>query len=386
MNKRLWIMVALVIVLMTTLLLSACQQTTSPSTSTSTSTSTTASTPATNYATGGTIKISYSCPPGKGYSAGEEWFGPAFQAATNNRWKVEVYGASTLVPITAVLDSVRSGVCQIGLTSAAQFAKDFPLTMLTQVMGLGWPGTAVASNWWDAAVPAFAEYANIPEVNAELNNGFIYSANDLLSSSMLVMKNKQVHVPADLKGTKIGAIGAFAEVVSANGGATVAVVTPELYMNLDKGVIDGASASAVMVTDWKIQTICNYFFGIDMGTGTMLVLYNKDFYNSLSPQDKQLFDQMRAQALPHCLDFMKNADIAAYKTLADQGKPVTMPTASDITAWNDTIKTIMLPKWRSDAKSVGISDAVLDKVYNSWVTIRAKYWKQYNLPGEPSTP
>lgn len=238
----------------------------------------------------------------------------------------------------------------------------------------------------DAAVPAFEEFAKIPEVAAELNNGFVYAGNDLLSSSMLIMKKKPVHVPADLKGTKVGAIGAFADVVTANGGATVAVVTPELYTNLDKGVIDGATASAVMVTDWKIQNICDYFFGIDMGTGNMLILDNKDFYNSMSPDDKALFAKMRAEALTHCLDFMKNADVEAYKALADQGKPVIMPTASDIAAWNDTIKTVMIPKWRSDAKSVGISDAILDKVYNSWLTIRAKYWKQYNLPGEPSVP
>lgn len=387
MKKRIWALTACVLVLMTMLLmLPACSNQVSSTSTQAPASTTAASTPAPTYATGGTIKISYSCPKGKGYSAGEEWFGPAFQAATNDRWKVEVYGMSTLVPITAVLDSVRSGVVQIGLTSTAQFAKDFPLSQLTQTMGLGWPGTSTAPNWYDASVPAFEEYSKIPEVAAELNNGFIYGGNDLLSSSMLVMKKKQVHVPSDLKGTKIGAVGAFADVVSQNGGATVAIVVPELYTNLEKGVVDGATASAVMITDWKIQNITDYFLGLDMGTGNMIILYNKDFYNSMSPDDRALFDKMRAEALPKTLDFMKNADVEAFKTLADSGKAVTMPSASDVAAWNDTIKTVMLPKWRSDAKSVGVSDATLDKVYNAWLTIRAKYWKQFNLPGEPSVP
>ena len=50
------------------------------------------------------------------------------------------------------------------------------------------------------------------------------------------MKSKAVHYPADFQGTKIGAIGALAELIKANGGGTIAVVTPEIYMNLDKGV------------------------------------------------------------------------------------------------------------------------------------------------------
>jgi TRAP-type C4-dicarboxylate transport system substrate-binding protein len=386
MKKTIWALTACVLVLMTMLLLlpacSSQQQAASTSTQAPAS-PTQASTPAPTYATGGTIKISYSCPKGKGYSAGEEWMPTVFSDRTGGRWKVEAYGASTLVPITAVLDSTRSGVCQIGLTSTAEFAKDFPLSMLTQTMTMGWPGTAVVPNWADAASAAFEEFAKIPEVAAELNNGFIYGGNDLLSSSMLIMKSKQVHLPADLKGTKIGAVGGFADIVTANGGATVAIVVPEMYTNLEKGVIDGAPMSATMCTDWKIQTLCNYFYGLDMGTGNMIILYNKEFYNSLSPQDKKIFDDTRTEALQKTREFMNNSDVEGFNILAKDGKTIVQPTAQENTAWQAAVQNVWLPKWRSDAKSVGISDAVLDKVYNAWISIRAKYWKQYNLPGSP---
>jgi TRAP-type C4-dicarboxylate transport system substrate-binding protein len=386
MKKKIWALTACVLVLMTTLLLlpacSSQQQVASTSTQ-APAPSTQASTQAPKYATGGTIKISYSCPKGKGYSAGEEWMTTVFSDRTGGRWKVEAYGASTLVPITAVLDSTRSGVCQIGLTSTAQFAKDFPLSMMTQTMGFGWPAGNIYENWAKAATPAFEEFAKIPEVAAELNNGFIYGGNDLLSSNMLVMKSKQVHVPADLKGTKIGTVGGFADIVAANGGATVAIVVPEMYTNLEKGVIDGAPMSATMCTDWKMQTLCDYFYGMDQGTGSMLVLYNKEFYNSLSPEDKKIFDDTRAEALQKTRDFMTKSDVEAFKILANDGKTIVQPTAEENAAWKKAVQDIWLPKWRADAKSVGVSDAVLDKVYNAWISIRAKYWKQYNLPGEP---
>ena len=377
MKTRYWMITVLTLVLLIALLLPACAKEEAAPAPTPTPA------PAPAPVEVKTIKISNSSPKGKGYSAGEEWFGPEFEKRTNGRYKVEVYPASTLVPITAVLDSVRKGVCQIGLTSTAQFAKDFPLSMLPQTMMHGWPSTAITPKWYDAAIPAFEEFAKIPEVAAELNNGFTYGGNDMLSSSMILMKSKEIHVPTDLKGTTIGAIGAFAEVVKANGGATVAVVTPEVYMNLDKGAIDGASVSPTMITDWKLQTIANYMFAIDMGTGNMIILYNNDFYKSLSPADKKLFNDTRAEAWPICRDFMLAADKKALETLAAEGKKIIQPTAEDLAAWKATVNEIMIPKWRADAKSVGVTDATLDKVYKAWLTIREKYWKQYKLPGSP---
>jgi TRAP-type C4-dicarboxylate transport system substrate-binding protein len=387
MKKKTWAFISCVLILMTMLLLilPACSNET-PTTSTagSTATTTAATTETKTYASGGTIKISYSCPKNKGYSVGEEWFTEEFPKRTDGRWKVEAYGMSTLVPITAVLDSVRSGVCQIGLTSTSQFPKDFPLCMLTQTMSLGWPSSVdTEGHWYDAAIPAWTEYAQIPEVAAEINNGFTFGWNDLLNTSMIISKKKEIHLPSDFKGLKVGASSGLTELVTSSGGATVAIVTPELYQNLEKGVVDAASASAIMVCDWKLYNLCDYYFGLETGNGNMLVLYNNDFYHSLSPADKKLFDDTRAEAWPICKDFMVKSDIEANQTLKEQGKTITTPTAAEQAAWKQAVQDYWLPKWREDARSLGISDALLDKVYNAWIEIRAKYWKQYNIPGEP---
>jgi C4-dicarboxylate-binding protein DctP len=197
------------------------------------------------------------------------------------------------------------------------------------------------------------------------------------------MKGKEVHYPADFKGTKIGAIGGIAELVKANGGATVAVVTPDIYMNMDKGVIEGAIMSMTMVADWKIQTIAHYFYLQDFGCGNMLVLIKTDFYNTMSAEDKKIFDQTRKDAFKPLIDLEMTSYSDSVKTLESGGEKLTQPTADEIAAWKKAVGEVLLPKWRADAKSVGVTDATLDKVYNAWLTIRAKYWKQYNLPGSP---
>jgi TRAP-type C4-dicarboxylate transport system substrate-binding protein len=161
------------------------------------------------------------------------------------------------------------------------------------------------------------------------------------------------------------------------------VVTPEIYMNMEKGVIDGALMSMTMATDWKIQTLADYFYMFDFGCGNMLILYNNEFYNSLPAADKKLFDDTRAESWAVTRDLMIKTYTDSVNQLLAEGEKLTQPTADEMVAWKATVGEVLLPKWREDAKSVGISDAVLDKVYNSWLEIREKYWKKYNIPGTP---
>jgi TRAP-type C4-dicarboxylate transport system substrate-binding protein len=378
MKRRYLIIVAVTLVLMIAILLPACSKESSTTTAAPTSSAAPTSTKPVEVKT---LKISYSCPKGKGYSSGEEWFGPEFEKRTNGRYKVEVYGMSTLVPINAVLDSVRTGVCQIGLTSTAMFHKDFPLTEVVSTPTMGWPGAD--EKMYKASDAAWIEFSQIPEIAAELNNGFKYLQNDVLVQSNLVMLDSEVHYPADFKGHKISAVGALADVVTGNGGAAVAVVGPENYTNLEKKVIDGSFMSLVMATDWKVDSLADYYYMFDFGCGNMICLMNNDFWNSMSAEDQKIFMQCREDLKTPLWDFQIKVWEEVQAVLAKEGKVLTQPTADEIAAWKKAVYDVMIPKWKADAASVGVSGETCDKILAKWLEIRAKYWKQYNLPGEP---
>ena len=377
MKKRYWMIAALSLVLMIAILLPACSKESSTTTAAPTSAPPTSTKPVEVK----TLKISYSCPKGKGYSAGEEWFGPEFEKRTNGRYKVEVYGMSTLVPINAVLDSVRTGICQIGLTSTSMFHKDFPLTEVTSTPTMGWPGAD--EKMYQASDAAWTEFSKIPEIAAELNNGFKYLQNDVLVQSNLVMLSSEVHYPADFKGHKISAVGALADVVTGNGGAAVAVIGPENYTNLEKKVIDGSFMSLVMATDWKVDSLADYYYMMDFGCGNMICIMNNDFWNSMSAEDQQIFMQCREDLKRPLYDFQIGVWKNVEKVLAEEGKVLTYPTDEEYAAWKKAVYDVMIPKWKADAASVGVSGETCDKILDQWLAIRAKYWKQYNLPGEP---
>ena len=331
-----------------------------------------------------TIKIHYSCPPNKGYSPGMEWFKEEFPKRTDGRYKVETYGASTLVPIDAVLDSTMKGVCEIGTTSLNMFAKDFPLGIVLQMPGLGWP--------WPGDIPeslviqAAAQWqflTTVPEIFAEFDNYVLLGPPFALETSYVVMIDKEVRKPEDFKGTKIAATGPGAELVEAHGGATVAIVVPQIFMNLEKKVVEGAFANFTMATDWKYETLCDFFFMQDMGAGLIVSLMNKEFYNSMSPEDQKILVDTWAECTQVTRDFQKNSTVESKGILEEKGIELKRPTAEEVAAWQKAYDEVCIAGWKEDAASVGVSEATCDKILQAWKDIRAKHWNQNNLPGEP---
>ena len=165
MKKRHWMMTVLAFVIVSALLLSACAEVEEEPAPVS------EPAPAPAPAEVKTIKIHYSCPPNKGYSPGMEWFAEEFPKRTDGRYKVETYGASTLVPIDAVLDSTIQGVCQIGTTSMSMFAKDFPLGIAQQMPGMGFPWPGDFPDSLDVQAAAQWEFlTTVPEVANEFKD------------------------------------------------------------------------------------------------------------------------------------------------------------------------------------------------------------------------
>ena len=110
MIKRYWVLITLTVIIIAALLLPACAAEQPGSTAPK------------------TLKFSYTMPKGASVAKGFEWFGPEFEKRSNGRYKIEIYPASTLVAINAALDSVKSGVCEIVMTSVGSFPKNSLMT------------------------------------------------------------------------------------------------------------------------------------------------------------------------------------------------------------------------------------------------------------------
>jgi TRAP-type C4-dicarboxylate transport system substrate-binding protein len=363
MSKRWGILLAIVI-LITVLLLSACP---APATPTTPTTPTTPEPPKEPV----TLKLSYSMPKGAAIGAGFERWAEEFPGMVDGRYKVETYPGSTLVGLPAALDSVKSGVAEIVMTSNGMFPKDFPLSLVASLPTLGFPGWSQEGYskgydaWWEL-------YNRFPEIQAEFKD-FKLVWPFLLDPSYLVTKKKEVHKAADFKGMKIGGTGQVMEIIKANGGAEVHQVPPQAYTNLDKGVIDGSMNTFSQIADYKLYEICNYFYRQDFGSGCLVIAMNQEVWDAMSPEDQKIFDQSWVDAIPYMNDTMIDDNVRGLKEVEDLGYTVTDPTPAEVAAWAKAA-TPAFDKWKKDCIDLGVSAELADEVFEAWKEIRAKHY------------
>jgi TRAP-type C4-dicarboxylate transport system substrate-binding protein len=352
MNKRYWLFIMLTVFILAALLLPAC-----------TKEEATVTTPK-------TLKLSYTQPKGASIAKGFEWFGPEFEKRTDGRYKIEIYPGSTLVSISAALDALKGGICEIVMTSIGSFPKDFPLTGVASLPTLGFYPKTVAdySVTYDAA---WEFINNNPEIQNEFKDYKLLFP-FVLDPYNLVSKSKAIHSAADFKGLKVGGSGGKQEIVSGNGGAAVQQVPPQTYDNLQKGVIDAAFVTFSQVGDYHLYDLCNYYYTQDFGGGFIIMLMNWDAWNAMSSKDQKTLMQTWVDASKESAQGSLDSIAEGKKATLAAGKTITDPTDAEKAAWI-TASAPAFKKWSNDAIALGISSATVDKILANWTNIQKKY-------------
>ena len=375
MIKRYWLFLALTIFILAALLLPACStEKTTPATTAATTKPVT-TTPATTSppVAPTTLKFSYTMPKGASVAKGFEWFGPEFEKRTQGRYKIEIYPSSTLVTINAALDSVKSGVCEIVMTSLGTFPKNFPLSSVASLPTLGFTPKTV-DDYALTYKAAWEFINNNPEIQNEYKD-FKLLFPLVLDPYSLVSKKKEVHAAADFKGMKVGGSGGKMEIVSSNGGAAVQQVPPNTYTNMEKGVTDAAFITFAQVGDYRIYELADYFYNQDFGGGFIIITMNWNAWNKMSAADQKIMMETWEAASRVCSEGSLESISNGKKAVLAAGKKITEPTAAESAAWiagsDPTFK-----KWKDDSIALGVTSATVDKILATWTNIQTKYAKQ----------
>ncbi len=269
------------------------------------------------------------------------------------------------------LDSVKNGVVDIAMSSTGNFPKDFPLSLVATLPTLGFPG-GVLKSYTEASAAFWEFYNKVPEIQAEFSDVKLLLPH-IEDPYLLISKNKEVHYPADFKAMRIGGSGPKMDLVSANGGAKVQQAPPDTYMNLDKGITDGAFVTPGQVYDYKLQEIANYFYAQDFGCATVIVLMNKSSWNAMSPQDQQIMMETWPAANIESAQANVVDTQAGRKIISDAGKKITSPTPQETSAWAQSANEVAVSAWQNDAKGLNIPADVITKVISAWREIRSKH-------------
>jgi TRAP-type transport system periplasmic protein len=161
----------------------------------------------------------------------------------------------------------------------------------------------------------------------------------------VIMTNKVVRTPADLKGLKLRTPSRNqAAIIKAFGAIPVAMPMPQTYGALEKGVVDGAIVGISVVKSFKLaEVVKNYIVDLPMGFSPQIVAMNTKAFNKLSPQQKAFID--KNSGLEFSLIGARSYDNSRKQGIATITKrpdtSITKLTAAEKKLWVDKLQSVV---------------------------------------------
>ena len=205
---------------------------------------------------------------------------------THGKVKVRQYAGATLTPPGQTYDSVVQGVVDLGNIVLGYTMGKFPLTEVLDYP-LGYPNGNVSTHLANAYFKKF----NPKEFNDVKVMYFHGQTPGILHA------RKAVNKLEDLKGMKMRTFGSNARFMSLLGGTPVAMPMGDAYDALSKGVADGLLCPYEALEGWKLGEVIK-FTTENHGsayTATFIVAMNKDKWNSISPENQKIIEQINQE-------------------------------------------------------------------------------------------
>lgn len=303
-----------------------------------------------------------------GKNAAAPWL-RQIEEATKGAVKCEGYYAQSLFKGPDAWESVKS--------NQADFAWCFHgywtgMTTLSDFMAL--PFLPVASAEAGSAV-FWQVYEKYPSIQKQ------YADNTILltwtsSPYLLISANKQVKTMEDIKGMKIRATGGPpSDMLKALGAVPVLMGMPDVYLNLEKGVIDAHLAPWEAIYSFKLFEVAKYYTYAPFFVTYFTQAFNTQKWNSLGPDiQKQIMSVCGLKGAKHWGKNMFDTAADAVKALIKETKATmieyTLP-ADELAKWNKLGGEPLWEAWVKGQEDKGFKEA--REILNTTVKLLKEY-------------
>ncbi len=205
------------------------------------------------------------------------------------RIKIVPYFAASLAKGSEIYEAVSQGIADLGEVSTSHAPGRFRLADFFLLPGLDIKDSVVASRLhWDLIqrVPEFAaQYADVKVTHVYTHGG----------AANVIMCRTPIHTMEDLKGKKINIYGGpiGIGIAKALGFTPIHMNIPDVYLAVEKGVMDGVISSVSLVTSRKFGEIMkHYTSGPTLGGAPFVFVMNRAKWNALPPDLQKVFDEV----------------------------------------------------------------------------------------------
>ncbi|MBL1404629.1 MAG: C4-dicarboxylate ABC transporter [Hyphomicrobiales bacterium] len=286
-------------------------------------------------------------------------WGKMIEKASNGRIKIEHFDAMALGGRPpALMDQAKDGVADITMTVVGYTPGRFPRTevfelpfMMTDPVGTSLAFWEMVETEWQAT-----EYKDVKVLGAWVHGPGVIHTKDGVAN-LEDMKGKTIRGPTRVINGLLKELGA----------TPIGMPLPSIPESLSKGVINGT------VIPWEVtpavrlsELVTNHteFSGKEaLYTATIVMVMNKDKYNSLPDDLKAILDaESGAKLSGFAAKVMLDADVPGRAIASKAGNKIVVLDEKEVARWKDASKPVV-SNWIGEMKEKGIDgQALIDQV------------------------
>jgi len=182
----------------------------------------------------------------------------------------------------------------------------------------------------------------------------------------VIMTNKVVRTPADLKGLKLRTPSRNqAEIIKGLGAIPVAMPMPSTYGALEKGVVDGAIVGISVVNSFKLhEVVKNFIVDLPFGYSPFFIGMNRRRYDGLTKAQRAVIDKNSGLefSLKGAKSYEHERELGIATVNKKAGSSITKLTAAEKAQWVSKLEQIS-KDWIARFEKKGLPYRELYKAY-----------------------
>lgn len=245
------------------------------------------------------IELSFAiwCGPKSAHSPSFEAWAKDLEERSGGRIKVNLAWGGAMGKPSEHFDMAASGVADIAATAAVYCPGRLPMSNI-MTCPISVPSAEVGSK----AYFELYKKGYLDKELADVEVCFLWTT----ASYHLFWAEEPVTSLAEVEGKKVRAAGgAFVELAKAMGATPVSLPSTDVYVALEKKIIDGLLGPYSIVTGYNLQEVSKYALELGVCTVPFGVFMNKGVYEGLPIDIRAIIDEMR--------------DSGKYNTMAGKG-------------------------------------------------------------------
>ncbi len=268
---------------------------------------------------------------------------------TGGKLEITMYNAGTLVPDAELYPSTERGIVDMTLFFPPRTPHLFPILVLGDYPFLFTSARA-------AGFSLNALYDNNPEMQEELKKIHVLSFTSSTPKDLVSIK--PIRTLEDLQGKRVGVLdAASSEVIGLLGGTAITMPLADMYMGLQRGMLDAVLAPIPTYRSTKVCEVGKYITKCNVSVSAAPFFMNKKSYEKLPADIKKVIDDLSGFPLTalHC-NWVERSMEADLKYLAEHDGVQVIPLAPEETARWAAKTEPMYGKWKENARKAGVKD------------------------------